>query len=245
MNLDREKRHFLLHSLLGAFVRLRVEGLENVPEKGGCILVCNHSDLIDAVIQGLYSGRNVTFLAKAELFDPAFAEKLKSLKESASNEQDSSSRFEIGDELMNIISQIYMDASIMPIVRNYRGERAAEAVEYYRSTLEKIKTRLNTGEMIAIYPEGTRSTDGKLQRFKGFTARIALEAKKPIIPAAIKGAFGLSDWTTWVTGSFRNKSIIYKIGKAIQPSEFPPETGKHSVKILTRLIESRVRQLLT
>ncbi|MSW39201.1 MAG: 1-acyl-sn-glycerol-3-phosphate acyltransferase [Actinobacteria bacterium] len=44
---------------------------------------------------------------------------------------------------------------------------------------------LNEGHLLGIYPEGTRSPDGRLYRGKTGVARMALEARVPVIPAAL------------------------------------------------------------
>jgi 1-acyl-sn-glycerol-3-phosphate acyltransferase len=44
---------------------------------------------------------------------------------------------------------------------------------------------LNDGGLFGIYPEGTRSPDGKLHRGHTGIARIVLEAKVPVIPVAM------------------------------------------------------------
>jgi 1-acyl-sn-glycerol-3-phosphate acyltransferase len=46
---------------------------------------------------------------------------------------------------------------------------------------------LNDGNLVAIYPEGTRSPDGRLYRGKTGVARMALEAQVPVIPVAVEG----------------------------------------------------------
>lgn len=43
------------------------------------------------------------------------------------------------------------------------------------------------GELLGIYPEGTRSPDGRLYRGKTGVARLAIEAGVPIIPVAMIG----------------------------------------------------------
>lgn len=51
-----------------------------------------------------------------------------------------------------------------------------------------IKTQLrllSEGEVCGIYPEGTRSHDGRLYRGRTGVARIALEAGVPVIPVAV------------------------------------------------------------
>ena len=49
------------------------------------------------------------------------------------------------------------------------------------------KRVLAEGELFGIYPEGTRSHDGKLYRGKVGVARLALETGAPVIPVAVVG----------------------------------------------------------
>jgi 1-acyl-sn-glycerol-3-phosphate acyltransferase len=46
---------------------------------------------------------------------------------------------------------------------------------------------LNRGDLLGIYPEGTRSPDGRLYRGKTGPVRMALEAGVPIVPCAVDG----------------------------------------------------------
>jgi 1-acyl-sn-glycerol-3-phosphate acyltransferase len=46
---------------------------------------------------------------------------------------------------------------------------------------------LRSAQLLGIYPEGTRSPDGRLYRGKTGVARMALEAKVPVIPVAMIG----------------------------------------------------------
>jgi 1-acyl-sn-glycerol-3-phosphate acyltransferase len=48
---------------------------------------------------------------------------------------------------------------------------------------------LAQGELLGIYPEGTRTPDGRLYRGKTGVARLALEARVPVIPCAMIGGF--------------------------------------------------------
>ncbi|HSF26317.1 MAG TPA: lysophospholipid acyltransferase family protein [Actinomycetes bacterium] len=68
-------------------------------------------------------------------------------------------------------------ADQLPIDRS--GGRASEAA--LRTGLRVI----GRGELLGIYPEGTRSPDGRLYRGRTGVARMALEAKVPVIPVAM------------------------------------------------------------
>jgi 1-acyl-sn-glycerol-3-phosphate acyltransferase len=48
---------------------------------------------------------------------------------------------------------------------------------------------LSAGKLLGIYPEGTRTPDGKLYRGKTGVARLALESGAPVIPCAMVGTF--------------------------------------------------------
>ena len=71
----------------------------------------------------------------------------------------------------------------VPIDRS--GGRASEAA------LKKALEILNSGDLLGIYPEGTRSPDGRLYRGKTGIARMALEAGVPVIPVAMINTFDI------------------------------------------------------
>ena len=48
---------------------------------------------------------------------------------------------------------------------------------------------LSEGDCLGIYPEGTRSPDGRLYRGRTGVARMALEARVPVIPVAMVGTY--------------------------------------------------------
>jgi 1-acyl-sn-glycerol-3-phosphate acyltransferase len=71
----------------------------------------------------------------------------------------------------------------VPIDRS--GGRASEAA------LRKGLEILGRGDLLGIYPEGTRSPDGRLYRGKTGIARMALEAGVPVIPVAMVNTFDI------------------------------------------------------
>ena len=55
--------------------------------------------------------------------------------------------------------------------------------------IKETLKRLKRGEMVVVFPEGTRSPDGSVQELKpGFVA-LARRGKVPILPAAVDGAY--------------------------------------------------------
>ena len=56
-----------------------------------------------------------------------------------------------------------------------------------RAALDTAAEILARGDAFAIYPEGTRSLDGKLHRGRTGVARMALESGAPVVPVGIIG----------------------------------------------------------
>jgi 1-acyl-sn-glycerol-3-phosphate acyltransferase len=73
----------------------------------------------------------------------------------------------------------FQGVGVVPVHRE-GGDKGAESL----NTGVKI---LKDGELLGIYPEGTRSPDGRLYRGKTGPVRMALEADVPIIPCAVQG----------------------------------------------------------
>ena len=60
-----------------------------------------------------------------------------------------------------------------------------------RSIAKAVKMVKEQGYSFLIFPEGTRSRDGKLQRFRRGGFFLALETGAPIVPVTIRGTFEL------------------------------------------------------
>lgn len=59
---------FIVAPLFRFFMRVKARGVENVPEDGGLILCANHIAAIDVISIGAVCPRQLTFVAKKELF---------------------------------------------------------------------------------------------------------------------------------------------------------------------------------
>lgn len=69
----------------------------------------------------------------------------------------------------------------VPIEREHR-ERAAHAIE-------EAEAKLRAGHSFLVYPEGTRTRDGRLLAFKRGAFVMAMRAQAPIVPVSVSGAF--------------------------------------------------------
>lgn len=78
---------------------------------------------------------------------------------------------------------------------------------------------LRRGELLRIYPEGTRSSDGKLYRGKLCVARLALSSGAPVIPVAMIG-------TDKVQSIGRGIPVIRRVGMVFgEPLDFSRYRG--------------------
>lgn len=79
-----------------------------------------------------------------------------------------------------IVGQAFYLARFIPVDR-YNRDSAI-------TSLEKATESLKSGQSFLIYPEGTRSPDGRLQDFKKGTAVMAIKAGVPLVPVACSNA---------------------------------------------------------
>jgi 1-acyl-sn-glycerol-3-phosphate acyltransferase len=75
----------------------------------------------------------------------------------------------------------FKGANVIPVRRESKS--ASEAA------LNTGVTALRDGQLVGIFPEGTRSPDGRLYRGKTGVARMALEARVPVIPVGLVGTY--------------------------------------------------------
>ncbi|MFC7447024.1 lysophospholipid acyltransferase family protein [Rhodococcus daqingensis] len=86
---------------------------------------------------------------------------------------------------------------------------------------------LGAGKLLGIYPEGTRSPDGRLYKGKTGMARMALQSGVPVIPVAMIGTDKLNP----IGSRFpRPAKIVIKIGEPIDFSRFNGMGGNRFVE---------------
>jgi 1-acyl-sn-glycerol-3-phosphate acyltransferase len=85
-------------------------------------------------------------------------------------------------QLMNIpiLGRAMRMAKFVPVERGHRRDAA-------QASVEAAADALRSGLHILVYPEGTRSPDGRLSTFKKGPFFLAMETQAPIIPIALSG----------------------------------------------------------
>lgn len=88
---------------------------------------------------------------------------------------------------------------------------------------------LREGSLLGIYPEGTRSPDGRLYKGKTGLCRMALEAEVPVIPVAMVGTdiinvIGSARWRV------KRNTVQVKIGKPLDFSRYYGMAGDRFVE---------------
>src|SRR3989475_9147158 len=79
-----------------------------------------------------------------------------------------------------IVGQAFRSAHFIPVNRGARDSAIA--------SVEKATEAMKAGQSFLIYPEGTRSPDGRLQEFKKGAVVMAIRAGGPIGPVVCSGA---------------------------------------------------------
>lgn len=107
-----------------------------------------------------------------------------------------------------------------------------------QETIAWATNELTKGNIIAIHPEGTRTLTGKLLRGKTGIARMALQAKVPVIPVGIKGTFEILPKGKTIPKPGR---IEIKIGKPIRFQD--EENNYETLRKTTDQIMKKIAEL--
>ena len=122
-------------------------------------------------------------------------------------------------------------AGHVPVDRN-RGKEAAMAVT------EAFERVLRNDKPLLVFPEGTRTADGKLKAFKNGAFQAAVLAGKPVVPVALSGTFSLMSRDSVDTGASKSRddrAVTVQLGKPIYPrTELEPEAAVVDLRDRTR-----------
>jgi 1-acyl-sn-glycerol-3-phosphate acyltransferase len=109
-----------------------------------------------------------------------------------------------------IAGQAFTLAGFIPVNRGDRDSAIA--------SVEKATASLRRGQSFLIYPEGTRSPDGRLQDFKKGAVVMAIKAGVPIVPVACSGAHRV----------MRKRSLKIHPGEIVVEFLDPIDSSKYS-----------------
>jgi 1-acyl-sn-glycerol-3-phosphate acyltransferase len=158
-------------------MRVRIEGLENIPP-GGCVLAANHSSNLDPLTFMPGIRRRISVLMKKEIF-----------------------RIPILGYGMKLVQ-------FMPVERD--GKKGADSIK-------AALVHLKEGLPFAVFPEGTRSQDGTLRRFKKGAFVMAIEAGVPVVPVSIAGTQKLMRKGDWI---IHPGEVTVRFGPAVDSSDY-------------------------
>lgn len=107
--------------------------------------------------------------------------------------------------------------------------------------LKKTIAALDSGDVVILFPEGTRSLDGTLQPAKSGVGMIACKSQVPVVPARLFGsfeAFGRGDKFP------RPHPVSYVFGRPLAPTDYDdPTAGKQRYQIASDRIMSAIAAL--
>ncbi len=109
-----------------------------------------------------------------------------------------------------------------------------------KDALEKAIVYLKKGKIVTIYPEGTRTLTGKLQKAKTGVARLALGAKVPVVPVGLIGTFQILPKGKLIP---RFKKAIVNIGKAMYFNKYHGKINKKNLRLVTNTIMKEIARL--
>ena len=119
-------------------------------------------------------------------------------------------------------------------------DRDAADVEAFR-----LASRiLAEGNILFVFPEGTRSADGALQTARDGVAVLALRSGAPIVPIGIAGSNGV--WPRGQTLPHPGGRVTVRVGRPLRVAdELPPGTDRRTAKgLATGIIMRRIAELL-
>ncbi|WP_032400587.1 lysophospholipid acyltransferase family protein [Rhodococcoides fascians] len=104
--------------------------------------------------------------------------------------------------------------------------------------LDAAKSILRQRKVWAVYPEGTRSPDGRLYKGKTGLARVAIETGAPVVPVVMHGTLGINP-----VGSrmWRPGKVRMVVG---EPLDFTRYAGGQNSKAILRAITDEVMTAL-
>jgi 1-acyl-sn-glycerol-3-phosphate acyltransferase len=205
---------------LGPIIKLYirgVEGIENLPKGSPFIIASNHASYVDDFIMP-YS-----IMSKANRKFHIFV----------------NSRF-----YRNILFKKFLDhykCIPVDVSKDVKDEKKRKKTN--ERAFKIALNGLNKGRVFLIFPEGSRSEDGKLKHAKTGVAKIALLSRKPVLPVGIRGSYDIMPKGAKFP-KFKRADII--IGKPLYfDSFYGKEKDYKTLELVTRKIMREIAKLIS
>ena len=175
------------------FFRMRTYGRENIPKKGGFLLICNHQSYLDPILCAVPITRRIGFLARESLFTHW------------------------------LLRRMIRSLGTIPL----------KLGEADLSAMRKVIDVLKQGRGVCLFPEGTRSLDGKITPFKPGFGLLCRRGKAAVVPVVIDGAF-----ESWPRHKklFSPGSIVVCYGKPISAEQAKRMGDARLAEVLTETL---------
>jgi len=133
-----------------------------------------------------------------------------------------------------ITKWLFCGAGMIPIRRESPGDLV--------QAFAQVGDVLDRGEVVGLFPEGTRSRDGLLHRGHSGAAHLALTTGAPIVPLGIIGTDRILPPDAWLVRPFRHATL--SLGKPIRAADagFTTSTNRARREITDRFM-NEIRQL--
>ena len=188
--------HVIIFPIYKFIFRGNLIGRENIPQKGSFILVSNHGSLLDPPLLGHALGRNISFMAKSELFNiPLLGYIIRAcgaypVKRGIA---DKTSIKIACEKLSNNNSiGIFIDGTRQKDGRVNKPKQGAALLAFKNQKLLLPVAIMNSHRLV------------RLRFFIPFFTRIVIKVGKPIKPPKVSSKDGLVKVTTFMQDSINN-----------------------------------------
>ena len=92
------------------------------------------------------------------------------------------------------------------------------------SAMDVLEALLRDGACVAVYPEGSRSRDGKVHRLRSGVARLSAQVQAPVVPAAVAGIYDV--WPIGRKPRPLGGPVTIRFAPAMEPPEPTPRSRR-------------------
>lgn len=150
-----------------------------------------------------------------------------------------------GDDLVALAAKDYFFDT--PTKRafwdNFTNVAAFDRDAGLHQTLREVGRLLEQGRTVLIFPEGTRSTDGQIRKFKGAVGFLALQHRVDLLPVYLGGTFEALPKSGRVP---KRRDLVARIGPALEHEHLerlthgmrPVEKARTVARLAQRAVET-------